>query len=107
MVSSLAIMCVTVESTLVKSLQVTTLAALHDLNLAAHYCDRLFLMQEGRIVAAGTPQEVLQPATIRAVYQVDAWVERHARTNQLQVTYVPLSHAGRANEPSMLKESRE
>jgi len=81
--------------TLVKSLHVTTLAALHDLNLAAHYCDRIFLMQQGRVVASGTPQEVLQPATIRAVYQVDAWVEQHARTNQLQVTFVPLSHSGR------------
>ena len=90
--------------TLVKSLQVTTLAALHDLNLAAHYCDRIFLMQAGRIVAAGTPQEVLLPATIRAVYQVDAWVERHARTNQLQVTFVPLSHSGRATESTSAKE---
>lgn len=90
--------------TLVKSLQVTTLAALHDLNLAAHYCDRIFLMQEGRIVAAGTPQEVLQPATIRAVYQVDAWVEQHARTKQLQVTFVPLSHSRRAKESTMAKE---
>jgi iron complex transport system ATP-binding protein len=78
---------------LVKELKITTLAALHDLNLAAHYCDRLFLLQEGRVVASGVPEEVLLPATIRAVYQVDACVERHPRTNQLQVTFFPLAHS--------------
>lgn len=78
--------------TLVKHLNVTTLAALHDLNLAAQYCDRLFLLQEGTIVASGVPEDVLQPARIRAVYQVDAWVERHAVTQQLHVTFFPLAH---------------
>ena len=77
--------------TLVKQLQVTTLAALHDLNLAAHFCDRIFMMQEGRVVAAGPPEAVLTPETIRAVYQVEAWVEHHARTNRLQVTFFPLA----------------
>lgn len=76
--------------TLVKQLGVTTLAALHDLNLAAQYCDRIFLLQAGRVVAAGVPEEVLLPETIRAVYQVEACVERHPRTQQLQVSFFPL-----------------
>lgn len=75
---------------LVKGLGVTTLAALHDLNLAAHYCDRLFLMDRGAIVAFGPPEAVLQPARIRQVYHVDAHVERSPRTGQLQITYMPL-----------------
>jgi iron complex transport system ATP-binding protein len=76
---------------LIKTLKITSLAALHDLNLAAHYCDRLFLLHEGRIVASGTPEQVLQPALIRAVYHVDTCVERHPATKQLQVTFFPLS----------------
>lgn len=75
---------------LVRGLGVTTLAALHDLNLAAHYCDRLFLLDRGTIVAFGAPEDVLQPALIRQVYHVDAHVERSPRTGQLQITYLPL-----------------
>jgi iron complex transport system ATP-binding protein len=76
---------------LVKGLKTTTLAALHDLNLAAQYCDRIFMLQDGRVIASGVPEVVLQPEIIRTVYQVDAYVERHVRTNQLQVTFFPLT----------------
>ncbi len=75
---------------LVKGLGMTSLAALHDLNLAAQYCDRIFLLHEGKICAAGSPAEVLQPALIRKIYQVDAHVERHVITDRLQVTFFPL-----------------
>lgn len=74
---------------LVKASGLTALAALHDLNLAAHYCDRLFLMQGGGIVASGTPEEVLLPARIRDVYGVEAVVERHPLTGLLQIVYLP------------------
>ncbi|NLG34122.1 MAG: ABC transporter ATP-binding protein [Lentisphaerae bacterium] len=43
-------------------------AVMHDLNLAALFCDRLILMQDGEIVADGTPAEVLTPSLLRAVY---------------------------------------
>lgn len=88
--------------TLVRGLNVTTLAALHDLNLAAHYCDRLFMMHEGRIVASGTPEEVLQPDRIREVYQVRAHVEQHQRTGQVQILFTPLELE---NEPAPLLDS--
>jgi iron complex transport system ATP-binding protein len=77
--------------TLIKQLNVTSLAALHDLNLAAQYCDRVFMLQDGTVVAFGTPEHVLQPELIRAVYHVDACVERHAVTQQLHVTFFPLT----------------
>jgi len=76
--------------TLIKQIKVTSLAALHDLNLAAQYCDRIVLLQDGAVVASGAPEHVLQPAQIRAVYHVDACVERHAVTQQLHVTFFPL-----------------
>ncbi|GAB3477841.1 ABC transporter ATP-binding protein [Nocardiopsis coralliicola] len=59
---------------LVVSLPVTTVIAMHDLNLAAMYCDRLVLLRRGTAVAEGTPAEVLTPATIQAVYGVAAEV---------------------------------
>jgi iron complex transport system ATP-binding protein len=47
---------------------ITALAALHDLNLAAQYCDRLLLISQERIFAEGTPSEVITDANISRVY---------------------------------------
>ncbi|MBM7368293.1 ABC transporter ATP-binding protein [Gordonia hydrophobica] len=60
--------------TLVTRLPVTSIVAIHDLNLAAMFCDRVMVMREGRLVAAGTPREVLTPDLIADVYQVRAKV---------------------------------
>jgi iron complex transport system ATP-binding protein len=57
---------------LVRGLGISTLAALHDLNQAATYCDRLYLMDGGRIVAGGPPDEVLTAERISQVYGVRA-----------------------------------
>ncbi|MDV3458957.1 ABC transporter ATP-binding protein [Sphingomonas sp. HF-S4] len=51
------------------------IAVLHDLTMAARYCDRLVLVDTGTIVADGTPAEVLTPANLRTVYGIDARVE--------------------------------
>jgi iron complex transport system ATP-binding protein len=72
---------------LVRSLGITTLAALHDLNLAAHYCDLLYVLQEGAVAARGSPAEVLTPALIYAVYGVQAEVHIHPRTGKPTVTF--------------------
>jgi iron complex transport system ATP-binding protein len=50
------------------------IAVLHDLALAARFCDRILLMHEGRLVSDGTPAEVLTRERIAEVYGVDAWV---------------------------------
>ncbi|MFF8451533.1 ABC transporter ATP-binding protein [Streptomyces leeuwenhoekii] len=59
---------------LIADLPVTTVIALHDLNLAAMYCDRLLVLRDGRTVAEGSPAEVLTPALIEEVYGVRAEV---------------------------------
>ena len=41
----------------------TAVAAIHDLNMASRFCDRLVLLQEGRVLAEGAPEEVLTPET--------------------------------------------
>ena len=50
---------------------VTVVAVMHDINLAAHFFDRLLLLDHGRLVADGRPSEVLTPERIRTVYGVD------------------------------------
>ena len=64
----------------VRELGVTVIAALHDLNLSARYCDRICLMQDGAMVALGTPAEVMTTETIAAVYGVEMLVQHHPRT---------------------------
>lgn len=46
----------------------------HDLNMAARYADRILLLQEGKLVASGTPVQVLTPARLAAVYGIDAQI---------------------------------
>jgi iron complex transport system ATP-binding protein len=73
---------------LIKSLclekKLAVLIALHDLNLAAQYCDRLILMGEGRIHAEGSPQAVITAANIKNVYAADSFVYPHPE-NKLPV----------------------
>jgi iron complex transport system ATP-binding protein len=53
------------------------LAALHDLNLASQYCDRLVLINNGRVHAQGTPSEVITPQNIKEVYGAEGCVYTH------------------------------
>ncbi|MGV9385052.1 ABC transporter ATP-binding protein [Nonomuraea sp. NPDC003707] len=57
---------------LVRELGIATLAVLHDLNQATAFCDRLYVMNAGRIVAGGPPEQVLTPELISQVYGVRA-----------------------------------
>jgi len=72
---------------LVKRLGMTVLAALHDLNIAAMYCDRLYVMKHGKIVASGRTEEVLSTALIRDVFGVEAEVNIHPRTGKKHIVY--------------------
>ncbi|MGP1457591.1 ABC transporter ATP-binding protein [Veillonella parvula] len=61
--------------TIVKRLDATVVSAIHDLNLAAIYCDRLIALKDGSVVCTGTPHEVLTEETIRHIYGVSATVQ--------------------------------
>ena len=61
--------------TIVKRLDATVVSAIHDLNLAAIYCDRLIVLKDGSVVCTGTPHEVLTEDTIRHIYGVSATVQ--------------------------------
>lgn len=57
--------------------ELAVLVALHDLNLAARYADRVALLVEGEIIAAGTPQQVLTPELISTAYHLPVQVIQH------------------------------
>ncbi len=75
--------------TLIRTLGVTTIAALHELNLAAHYCDRVHLIDAGRSVASGIPAEVLTPALIHQVYGVRAEVSVAPDSGKPRISFIP------------------
>ncbi|MER7778574.1 ABC transporter ATP-binding protein [Streptomyces sp. NPDC096191] len=77
-----------------RRLPATVLLALHDLNLAAYYCDRLHVLREGEVVASGPPAEVLTPSLLADVYGVVGEVSVHPRTGAPQVTFVPGERPG-------------
>jgi len=75
---------------LVRSLQLTTLTALHDLDHAASVCDSITVLHRGSVVATGTPTEVLTPALIREVFGVDAHIGTHPLTGRMHIAVAPL-----------------
>lgn len=73
----------------IKRLKVTVLSAIHDLNMAALYCDRIYVLKEGKVVLEGTPEDVLTPENIYQVYGVRSSVVKHPITGKLSITYLP------------------
>ena len=65
---------------------VTMVLSTHDLNLAAALCRQLILLRDGRVLAQGPTDEVLTPAAVRALYGVEADVQRHPVAGHLTVT---------------------
>ncbi len=55
----------------------TVLATMHDLNLAALYFDHLVLLDQGAIVAQGSPEEVLEEGRLRRVFAAPVQIQRH------------------------------
>ena len=61
----------------VKKLGISVIVSLHDLNIASAFCDQLLLIDGGKIIRQGTPQEVLEPALIGRIYNVDVSAIEH------------------------------
>ncbi|MNH36860.1 Hemin import ATP-binding protein HmuV [compost metagenome] len=60
---------------------------LHDLNIAAQFCDRIYLMQDGALQASGAPAQVLTPRRIGQVFGVQAEVDAHTVTGKPRISY--------------------
>ncbi len=67
----------------------TVIAAMHDLNLAALYFDRLVLLKEGRVWADGAPNQVLTEARISEVFSASVRVEKHPLTGAPHIVVMP------------------
>ncbi|MBB6623325.1 ABC transporter ATP-binding protein [Clostridium gasigenes] len=73
---------------LVKGLNITTLSAIHDMNLAAMYCDYLIVMKDGKIIKFGTVEEVINSEMLKDVFGVNAHVGVNPINKKIQVSFM-------------------
>lgn len=73
---------------LIKSLNITVISAIHDLDLACKYCDYLYVVSEGKIVGQGSPWEVVTPKLLEEVFQVYAEVTVSADRKRGKIDYI-------------------
>ncbi|MBL7077274.1 MAG: ATP-binding cassette domain-containing protein [Kiritimatiellae bacterium] len=77
---------------------VTILTVSHDLNIAAEFCERLLLLDHGRLVADGAPADVLTEERLREVYHCDVRVQSNPVNGSVMVTPSPRLAPGRSGE---------
>lgn len=73
---------------IVKSLNITTFAAIHDMNLATMYCDYIIVMNDGGVVASGKTKEVLTKEMIKKIFNIDCHIGTHPVTNEAHIFYI-------------------
>lgn len=88
---------------LVRSLGVPALACLHDLNLAALYCDKILLLHKGQQCAFGAPEQVLQSQLLQQVFGIACDVVCHPQLQKLQVTFLPQFESHRCQNVTMAR----
>ena len=71
---------------IVKASNLTVIAAIHDLNIAAMYCDKLCVIKDGEVISFGTPREVLTKEFIKYVYEVNAEIVEDSK-KQIHILY--------------------
>lgn len=69
--------------------KITVIMVLHDLNLASEYCNRIILLNEGKVFKQGTPQEVLTYVNIETLYKTIVLVRNNPLSNKPYVIVVP------------------
>lgn len=77
---------------LVKSLNITTLSAIHDMNIASMYCDYLIVMKDGKIRKCGKVEEVITSDMLKEIFGVNAYVGVNPINNKLQVSFMYSHH---------------
>ena len=89
---------------LVRSLGVTVLLTIHDLNMAGAYCDQLLVLNKGQLVANGKPDQVLNRELIQDVFRVSADVaivrNTHTQERRIHIAYDMPSRVPVAAQPS-------
>jgi iron complex transport system ATP-binding protein len=72
-----------------KEKKLTVIAIFHDMNIASLYCDRLLMLKEGKTVALGTPEELMEPALLHSVFQAPVNRQAHPAVSKPLLAFLP------------------
>ena len=81
----------------------TIVMASHDMNIASEFCDRLILLQGGRIYKMGTPDEVITKENIETVYGCEVWIDQNPISGMPRVSVL---RKGRSRRDGALEKDR-
>jgi iron complex transport system ATP-binding protein len=71
-----------------QSLGLTVIMVLHDVNMAAKFSDHLIALHSGKVIASGTPQQMMTPETLTKIYGMELALFNHPVTGQ-PISYIP------------------
>ena len=74
---------------ILKKQNLTVFSSVHDLNIAACYCDKVILMKKGKIVDVGTPEEMFVPDKIKFLFGVDTQITTNIATGKPNIMFLP------------------
>ncbi len=74
---------------ILKRLEITVVAAVHDMNIASLYCDEVVAIKEGRIWGVGPTKEILSVDFFREVFEVEVEIQKNPQTRRLSIVYLP------------------
>ncbi len=75
---------------ILKEQNITVFSSIHDLNIAAYYCDKIIVMDHGAIVDCGTPETVFTPTMIERLFGVSAEISLNRTTGKIRIFFIPL-----------------
>lgn len=73
---------------LIKHLDITVLSVFHDLNIAALFCDWVFVMKEGKIITEGTPEEIFTEKLLKDIFGINCHIGKNPVNNKIQISYI-------------------
>lgn len=73
--------------TIIKELNINVLSALHDISLAAQFCDYIYFLKNGDVICHGTPEDVITKEMIKEIYEVDCEVSQDPYTKNICISY--------------------
>lgn len=74
---------------ILKSLSITVIAAVHDMNIASLYCDEIIALKDGKLWGKGVPEDVFTREFFFDVFSVKTEILKHSVTQRLSITYLP------------------
>lgn len=74
---------------ILKRQNLTILCCVHDLNIAAAYCDRIILMKNKKIFDVGSPKEMLTKENIKELFDIDTMIIENEKTGRLNIIFMP------------------